>query len=42
MNLRVVEVLVVNVILDMYELTAIGLSVIGTLAGSSYPTRSWS
>ena len=42
MNLRVVDVLVVNVILDMYELTAIGLSEIGTLAGSSYPTRSWS
>ena len=37
-----VDVLVVNVILDMYELTSIGLSVIGTLAGSSYPTRSWS
>ena len=37
-----VDVLVVNVILDMYELTAIGLSVIGTLAGSSHPTRSWS
>ena len=36
-----VDVLVVNVILDMYELTAIGFSVIGTLAGSSYPTRSW-
>ena len=35
-----VDVLLVNVILDMYELTAIGLSVIGTLAGSSYPTRS--
>ena len=35
-----VDVLVVNVILDMYELTANGLSVIGTLAGSSYPTRS--
>ena len=34
-NLRVVDVLVVNVILDMYELTTIGLSVIGTLAGSS-------
>ena len=30
-----VDVLVVNVILDMYELTATGLSVIGTLAGSS-------
>ena len=37
-----VDVLVVNVILDMYELTAIGLSVIGTLTGLSYPTRSWS
>ena len=37
-----VDVLVVNVIIDMYELTAIGLSVIGTLAGSLYPTRSWS
>ena len=36
-----VDVLVVNVILDMYELTAIGLSVIVTLTGSSYPTRSW-
>ena len=37
-----VNVLVVNVILDMYELTTIGMSVIGTLAGASYPTRSWS
>ena len=37
-----VDVRVVNVILDMYELTTIRLSVIGTLAGSSYPTRSWS
>ena len=37
-----VDVLVVNVILDMYELTAIGLSVIVTLAGLLYPTRSWS
>ena len=36
-----VDVLVVNVILDMYELTAIGLSVIEILVGSSYPTRSW-
>ena len=36
-----VDVLVVNVILYMYELTAIGLSVIEILAGSSYPTRSW-
>ena len=41
-DLRVVDVLVVNVILDMDELIAIGLSVIGTLAGSSCPTRSWS
>ena len=32
-----------DVILDMEELTATGLSVIGTLAGLSYPTqsRSW-
>ena len=37
-----VDVLVVNVILDMYDLTTIRLSVIETLAGSSYPTRSWS
>ena len=37
-----VDVLVVNVILEMYELTVIGLSVIGTLAGSSYSTQSWS
>ena len=42
MDLRVVGVLVVNVILDMNEMTTIGLSVIWTLAGSSYPTRSWS
>ena len=35
MDLRVVEVLVVNVILDMFKLTAIGLSVIGTLVGFS-------
>ena len=41
-DLRVVDVLVVNVILDMHELTAIGLSVIVTLTGLSYPTRSWS
>ena len=39
-DLRVVDLLVVDVILDMDELTAIGLSVIGTLAGLSYPTRS--
>ena len=37
-----VDVLVVNVILDRDELTAIGLPVIGTLAGPSYLTRSWS
>ena len=41
-DLRAVEALVVNVILDMFELTSIGLSTIGTLAGFSYPTRSWS
>ena len=32
----------VDVILDMDELTAIRLSVSGTLTGLSYPTRSWS
>ena len=37
-----VDILVVDVILDMDELAAIGLSIIGTLAGLSYPTRSWS
>ena len=41
MDLRVVNILGVDVILGMDELTAIGLSVIGTLAGSSYPTRFW-
>ena len=40
-NLRVVDILVVDVRLDMGELTPIGLSVIGTLAGLSYPTRPW-
>ena len=40
-DLRVVDLLVVDVRLDMDELTAIGLSVIGTLAGLSYPTRPW-
>ena len=39
---RVVDILGVDVILDMDELTATGLSVIRTLAGLSYPTRSWS
>ena len=37
-----VDMLVVDIRFDMYELTAIGLSVIVTLVGSSYPTRSWS
>ena len=41
-DIRVVDILVVDVILDMDELIAIGWSVIGTLAGMSYPTRSWS
>ena len=41
-DLRVVDILSVDVILDMDELTVIGLSVIGILAESSYPTRSWS
>ena len=41
-DLRVVNILGVDVILDMDELTAIGLSVIGTLAGLSYLTQSWS
>ena len=40
-DLRVVDILVVDVMFDMDEFTAIGLSVIGTLAGLSYPTRSW-
>ena len=40
-DLRVVDLLVVDVRLDMDELTTIGLSVIGTLAGLSYPTRHW-
>ena len=41
-DLRVVDILGVDVILNMDELTAIGFSVIGTLAESSYLTRSWS
>ena len=40
-DLRVLGILVVVVKLDMDELTAIGLSVIGTLTRLSYPTRSW-
>ena len=38
-DLRVVDILVIDVMLDMDELTAIGLSVIGTLARLLYPTR---
>ena len=41
-DLRLVDILSVDVILDMDELTAIGLLVIGTLARLSYQTRSWS
>ena len=37
---RVIDILGVDVILDMDEMIAIGLSVIGTLTGLSYPTRS--
>ena len=33
MDLRVLDILVVDVMFDMDELTAIGLSEIGTLAG---------
>ena len=40
-DLRVVDILVVDVRFDMDELTAIELSVIQTLAGLSYPTRHW-
>ena len=40
-DLRVVDILVVDVRLNMDELTAIGLLVIGTLAGLSYPTQPW-
>ena len=40
-DLRVVDVLVVDVKLDMDEYTTIGLSVIETLAGLSYSTRLW-
>ena len=41
MDLKEVDILVVDVMFDMDELTAIRLSVIGTLAGLSYPTRPW-
>ena len=40
-DLRVVDILVVELKLDMDESTAIGLSVIETLAGLSYSTRHW-
>ena len=40
-DLKVVDILVVDVMLDMDELTAIGLLVIGTLADLSYSTRPW-
>ena len=42
MDLRAVDILGVHVILDMNELAAIELSIIGTLTRLSYPTRSWS
>ena len=41
MDLRVVDILVVDVRLDMDELTTIELSVIETLAELSYSTRHW-
>ena len=40
-DLRVVEILIVNVRLEMDELITIELSVIETLAGFSYSTRHW-
>ena len=40
-DLRVVDILVVDVRLDMDKLAAIELSVIETLAKLSYPTRHW-
>ena len=40
-DLRVVNLLVVDVRLDMDELTTIGLSVIETQPGLSYSTRHW-
>ena len=40
-DLRVVDILVVDVRLDLDELTTTGLLVIGTLARLSYPTRPW-
>ena len=40
-DLRVVDVLVVDVKLDRDESTVIGSSVIETLTGLSYPARHW-
>ena len=40
-DLRVVDILVVDVRLDMDELTSIRLSIIGTLVWLSHPTRPW-
>ena len=40
-DLGVVDILVVDVVFDMDELTSIELSLIGTLVGLSYPTRPW-
>ena len=40
-DFQMVDISDLDVILDMNELTAIGLSVIVTLGGLSYPTRSW-
>ena len=40
-DLRVVDVLAVDVKFDMDESTSIRLSVIETLAGLSYSTRHW-
>ena len=37
-DLKVVDLLVIDVRLDMDELTAIGLLLIGTLVGLAYPT----
>ena len=40
-DFRVVDLLVVDVRVDIDEMTAIGLSVIETLARLSYSTRHW-
>ena len=40
-DLGVVDILVVNIRLDMDELTTIELPIIETLAGLSYSTRHW-